>query len=676
LTDPATYRGRTLDRFQREAIDHLLADESVLVCAPTGTGKTLIADRIIEQVLADGGEVIYTAPVKALSNQKFREYSALLGDEKVGLVTGDQVIRRDAPLRIMTTEILRNMLLTREPLADLKVVVFDEIHFLDEPERGTVWEEALIYLPHGIRIVGLSATLSNLESFRAWLCQVRDEEVALVRETERAVPLSVQLVNRDTPPTDPADFARQLREREKAEGRASRRGKRRRRGRKAAAHRRRQREQPTRHDEVVRQLEPDLLPCLYFLTSRRACEVFGRQLARRHRSMLDRPAWERVDGELAAFDEQFPGVLGDGLRAMLSKGIAVHHAGLHVHLKGLVERLYEARLVQVLYCTSTFALGINMPARTVVFHELQRFDGRQMVPLGTREFQQMAGRAGRRGIDRVGHAVVRMDPGEYPRLAATLTRLIDGEPEPVRSGFNLSLNSVVHLNQRFESAELRSLLERSFLSFSVQRRRRKRGRRAGWERGDPVWRAFERKLDLLRFIGYLDDDGTPLAGARILESIQIEEIFATELVLEGVLDRLPPAQLFGALCALSTDITRAARVGRPQGELARVARSLRKVRMSRPVRDAAREQGVQVTFCPEMIPIGVAWYEGTPLVELADGLDASADCTGLLVNGFRRAKDLASQFRRVYERGEDELMVARLREVMSTVSRDEVQVVG
>ncbi len=218
MTDPATYRGRTLDRFQREAIDHLLADESVLVCAPTGTGKTLIADRIIEQVLADGGEVIYTAPVKALSNQKFREYSALLGDEKVGLVTGDQVIRRDAPLRIMTTEILRNMLLTREPLADLKVVVFDEIHFLDEPERGTVWEEALIYLPHGIRIVGLSATLSNLESFRAWLCQVRDEEVALVRETERAVPLSVQLVNRDTPPTDPADFAPPLPERGEAGG--------------------------------------------------------------------------------------------------------------------------------------------------------------------------------------------------------------------------------------------------------------------------------------------------------------------------------------------------------------------------------------------------------------------------------------------------------------------------
>jgi ATP-dependent RNA helicase HelY len=558
-------------------------------------------------------------------------------------------------------------------------VVFDEIHFLDEPERGTVWEEALIYLPHGVRVVGLSATLSNLESFRAWLCEVRGEDVALVRETERAVPLAIQLVNRDTPPTDPDDFVRQVRELERAEGGGPRRGRRRRgrrRGRPANPRPERGRQNPTRHDEVVRQLEPDLLPCLYFLTSRRSCEVFGRQLSRRHPGFLDPAQREQMDGELTRFDDAHPRILGGGLGAMLIKGIAVHHAGLHVHLKGLVERLYEGRLIHVLYCTSTFALGINMPARTVVFQELQRFNGREMVPLGVREFQQMAGRAGRRGIDTVGHAVVRMDYADYTRLAATVTRLVGGEPEPVRSSFNLSLNSVVHLNQRFETDELRALLERSFLSFSVRRRRHKRGRARGGSGRDPVWSAFERKLRLLQQIGYLDDDGSALAGAKILEGIQIEEIFTTELVLEGVLDHLTPPQLFGALCALSTDITRAARASRPRGELATVAKALRKIRLSRVVRDAATEQGQQVTFCPEMIPIGVAWFEGKSLVELADGLDASADCTGLLVNGFRRAKDLASQLRRVYERGEDELMVDRLRQVMATVSRDEVQVVG
>lgn len=668
--------GHVLDRFQREAVDHLADGRSVLVCAPTGTGKTLIADRMIERILGDGGEVIYTAPVKALSNQKFREYSRLLGDEKVGLITGDLVIRRDAPLRIMTTEILRNMLLTHEPLGALRAVVFDEIHFLDERERGTVWEESLIYLPDGVQVLGLSATLSNLESFRAWLSDVRGEDVALVHETERAVPLTFLLANRSVPPSEPAAFARKVGRDPGASGRRGRgkrgRGPGRRRDRGGAGSRG---ERPSTHADVIRHLDPELLPCLYFVNSRRGCEAFGGQLLRLHPRFLERDEVERVEDEIGRFEDEHPGVLGAPLGAMLREGIAVHHAGLHVHLKGLVERLYEQRLVHVLYCTSTFALGINMPARSVVFHELTRFDGREMVPLGVREFQQMAGRAGRRGIDPEGYVVVRMDPGEYWSRSAVLAGLFEGQPEPVRSSFNLSFNSVVHLLDRFERDELRELLQLSFLSFSVRRRRRKQRRGRG--RGvDPVWDAFERKVALLQHIGYLDDDDSAFAGARVLAGLQIEEIFATELVLRGVFDRLSPPQLFGALCALCSDITRAARARRPGGELARVATQLRKVRLSQPVRLAEREQGVSVTFCPEMIPIGAAWHEGRPLAELVDELEATSDISGLLVNGFRRAKDLAGQLRRVYDHAEDEMMTERLREVVRTVSRDEVEVVG
>ena len=216
------YRGLPLDRFQRDAVEAIARGQSVIVSAPTGTGKTLIADFLIEQILRDGGEVIYTSPIKALSNQKYRQYGALFGEENVGLVTGDLVINRDAPVRIMTTEILRNILLEgRQPLDDeaapgadaageeaedgalvttssvrlgelhnLRAVIVDEIHFLADRDRGTVWEELMIYLPTGIQILGLSATLSNLDEFAGWLSAVRATPLEVIYEPRRAVPLS------------------------------------------------------------------------------------------------------------------------------------------------------------------------------------------------------------------------------------------------------------------------------------------------------------------------------------------------------------------------------------------------------------------------------------------------------------------------------------------------------
>jgi superfamily II RNA helicase len=200
------YRGLTLDGFQAEAIEALNRGQSVLVAAPTGTGKTVVADYIVEQALGAGKDVIYTAPIKALSNQKFRDYCSLIGEEKVGLVTGDLVIRRDAPCRVMTTEILRNMLLAGDTLEQLAAVVIDEIHFLDDRERGTVWEEVLIYLPKHVRIVGLSATLSNLHDFADWLSEVRGDPVHVVIEKKRAVPLAFQIATKQLGLTEAGDM--------------------------------------------------------------------------------------------------------------------------------------------------------------------------------------------------------------------------------------------------------------------------------------------------------------------------------------------------------------------------------------------------------------------------------------------------------------------------------------
>ena len=678
------YRDLDLDRFQVRAIEHLQADRTVLVSAPTGTGKTLIADWIVEQRLAEGREVIYTAPVKALSNQKFRDYTAMLGEDRVGLVTGDMVIRPGAPLRIMTTEILRNMLLVGERLDHLATVVIDEIHFLDDPERGTVWEELLIYLPATVQVLGLSATLSNLDEIAGWLESVRDTEVAVVREDRRAVPLQVSLANRFVQPCGVRQFddrfrrwvsdgksMRKKRPRHWKRGRGKRPGPR---GRQPTA----ERDRPTRPDQLVERLEPDLLPCLYFVYSRRTCEDLARELSRRRRHGLltgEQPA--EVEGLLIEFEEGHPGVMSGSLRGMLLRGIAYHHAGLHVNLKALVEQLYERRLIQVLYCTTTFALGINMPARTVAIHTLDKYDGRGFVPLTVREFQQMAGRAGRRGIDRKGHAILRLDFPGWHGKRKPVARLLEGRPEPVTSSFNLSFNSVVNLLDRYEQDEVKELLRKSLLAYQLQHgsraREHRRFKRVG---ADAVWMSFQRKVFLLQNIGYLDGELEFNAGAAVLRHIQIEEIFATELVLTGALESLPPALLFAALCAVVTDLGPSVKITVPRGKMRQLAAMLEEIYLSDPVARTEEEQSGPTSFGPELIPLAAAWYSGEPLMDIVERLRSSADISGVLVNALRRGKDLAGQLRDVYRAAEDDEMVARLNEVVRTVSRDEVEVVG
>ncbi|HCH61395.1 MAG TPA: helicase, partial [Deltaproteobacteria bacterium] len=435
------YRGHSLDRFQSEAIHALQQGHSVLVCAPTGTGKTMVADWLVEDALARGKEVIYTAPVKALSNQKFRDYCKLLGEERVGLVTGDLVIRRDAPCRVMTTEILRNMLLSGERVPDLAAVIIDEIHFLDDRERGTTWEEVLIYLPSRVRIVGLSATLSNVRQFSSWLSEVRGHPVSVVEEYKRAVPLTFRVATREGRLRTPKDMggfyknwarknAHRLRQLKKKTRQRPQRGRRNppRIG------------SPTRHTDIFDLLWPDHAPYLYFVFSRRDTESMARSLVRQlDFPLLNREERDQVRAHLDEFCSE-PGAaaaLDPELAFLYRTGVAFHHAGLHVHLKALVEELYERRLIKVLYCTGTFALGINMPARTAVFDRLERYDGRGMIPLPAREFMQMAGRAGRRGLDDEGLVVTRCPIDQWPDLEPQLTQYLQGRTEPVRSRFGL-----------------------------------------------------------------------------------------------------------------------------------------------------------------------------------------------------------------------------------------------
>ena len=718
------FRGLCLDPFQVEAVEHVRAGRSVLVSAPTGTGKTIIADYIVDKALSEGKEVIYTAPIKALSNQKYRDYTRVHGQENVGLITGDLVINRDAPLRIMTTEILRNMLLQGEELPHLAYVIVDEIHFLDDPERGTVWEEVLIYLPHRVKILGLSATLANIEEFAEWLAFVREEEVPVVVEETRHVPLSIFLANRDA---GICDFSRYVHMHKhwstiaskamKDEARAKRvgGGARRRGGRprrlRLPGHR------ETKHWELVRMLGADHQPLLYFAFSRKMTEQFGRELARKcpDEGFTTDDEKALIKARVDQFDVEFEKVMTSEQERMYLKGIAFHHAGAHVGIKAFVEELYEQRLIKVLYCTSTFALGINMPARTVCFQALRKFNGSTVLPLSVRQFMQKAGRAGRRGIDEVGYVVILEEFEDFDQDQEHITEYIAGRHEKVNSAFNLSFNSVVNLLERHnrDLDDIRTVIDRSFLNFGyVQRAAKDKQRVAdiaramaadGWNPEDPeagppprkmvgrarrykklarsagkdrerVFNGFMAKVAVLQQVGYLDEDLQFNAGAKVLQHLQIEEIFSTELVVSGMLDSLDPALVFAAFCVLCNSFPRSVTVReQPRGEMKRLARELRTVRFGDIVRTTEKATGVQVTFTPEMIPFGKGWYEGKSLQELMLMLDAATDVSGDLVSAFRRAKDLASQMRRVF--AEDPWMSEKLKDIMKTVSRDEVEVV-
>jgi len=713
---PTHHRGLKLDPFQKEAISALGAGENVLVCAPTGTGKTLVADWMVQTTLEAGGEVIYTAPIKALSNQKYRDYCALLGEDKVGLVTGDLVIRPDAPCRVMTTEILRNQLLCGEEHPRLRAVIVDEIHFLDDRERGTTWEEVLIYLPHQIQVVGLSATLSNLHEFAAWLEHVRERPMRVIEETTRAVPLHFQVITAESGMVDVPEAKRFHKDWSHKNSHALRQAKQsQRRGRHGQRRGRRDSfkiGERTRHGLIFRNLHPDKTPYLYFCFSRRDTENLARQLVERNPNGLLNPEEQgRCDEVIQTFLEQEGSrtALDGEIETMLRTGAAFHHAGVHVMLKNLVETLYEKRLIKVLYCTGTFALGINMPARTVVFDGLERFNGKEMIRLPAREFMQMAGRAGRRGLDKHGLVVMRTDIDDLGEILPQIEQYLQGRTEPVRSRFSLSFNSVVNLMERHDPERIRNIVERSYLNFVRARaveqdaklieKVRKGLTRDGWVEGDPVppplrkrvkslrrlksktdrgddrtWRQFQEKVDFLQRWSYLDEEGGLAAGAKVLRHVQIAEIFTTELFLEGALENLQPSELFGVLCGMCNKLPRGA-FAQHAKRYAGLGKHVARIRFSDPVREAESLTNSEVTWDPQMITPGKLWAEGAPLAEVLLEIVAPTDLSGDLIGAFRRAKDLAGQLGAAWADSDPE-RAREIRKLISSVSRDEVQVVG
>jgi ATP-dependent RNA helicase HelY len=453
-----------LDDFQINGCHALEAGESVLVAAPTGSGKTLVGEFAIFLALETGKKAFYTTPIKALSNQKYQDLVSMFGTEKVGLLTGDNSINSEAPVVVMTTEVLRNMLYANSStLQNLGFVVMDEVHYLADRFRGAVWEETLIHLPESVQIAALSATVSNAEEFGDWLHTIRGNTKVIVTE-KRPVPLYqhvlmgnklLELFNED------GKVNPQVLREERASFRNIRRDK-----------WREDRSERLTRPEVIERLDREhLLPVIVFIFSRGACDQAVKQCLHSGLRLTSKEEKEEI---LAFIEDRVVGLSEADLSVLgfsdwcesLSRGVAAHHAGLLPIFKEIIEDLFQKNLIKVVFATETLALGINMPARTVLLERLSKWNGEGHVPVTPGEYTQLTGRAGRRGIDIEGNAVILwsndIDASTAAGLASTRTY-------PLRSSFKPTYNMTVNLVHQMGRERARTSLGSSFAQFQADK---------------------------------------------------------------------------------------------------------------------------------------------------------------------------------------------------------------
>ena len=447
-----------LDEFQKEACEHINNGKSVVVCAPTGAGKTVIAEHAIHRALEEGHRVFYTTPLKALSNQKFSDFSSQYGISNVGLLTGDTSINRDAQIVIMTTEVFRNMLYgtnfgsVTENLKNVKYIVLDEVHYMNDEQRGTVWEESIIYCPTNIQIVALSATVANAAQLTDWINTVHSR-TELVNTDFRPVPLRFYYFDSSQPDTilpilTPSG---QLNSKIRAE--------------KRQFNNRRPAQRSVVKD-VVRVLhEKEMLPAIYFTFSRKKCDE---QMEKCNSLVLVTPAEQKQIKEIVdEYIAENPYLYKNKHIEYILNGVASHHAGLLPGWKVLIEKLFKKGLIKVVFATETLAAGINMPARSTVISSISKRTDTGHRTLSASEFLQMSGRAGRRGMDEVGYVTVVGTQFQTPEEVA---ELVLSDANPLESRFAPSYSMVLNLLQRFSLEESKELILKSFGYFSANTR--------------------------------------------------------------------------------------------------------------------------------------------------------------------------------------------------------------
>lgn len=448
-----------LDDFQKEACKCISEGKSVVVCAPTGAGKTVIAQHAIHCALENNKRVFYTTPLKALSNQKFNDFSEKYGSDKVGLLTGDSSYNRNAQIVVMTTEVFRNMLYgtnfgsVTDNLKDVKYVILDEVHYMNDEQRGTVWEESIIYCPTNVQIVALSATVANADKLTEWINTVHSR-TELINTDFRPVPLRFFYFDSSQPNTllpllTPNGT---LNKKIKPEKKEFKRGK--------AVQKR------NTVKDVVRNLyEKDMLPAIYFTFSRKKCDEQMEKCA--SLCLVSKKEQEEIKQIIDEYIAENPYLYKNKHIEYLMLGVASHHAGLLPAWKVLVEKLFQKGLIKVVFATETLAAGINMPARSTVISSISKRTDSGHRTLTASEFLQMSGRAGRRGMDEIGYVTIVGSPFQTPEEVA---ELVLSDANPLESKFSPSYSMVLNLLQRFSLEEAKELVLKSFGYFSSNSR--------------------------------------------------------------------------------------------------------------------------------------------------------------------------------------------------------------
>jgi len=590
---PSHFKGFELSNFQRRAAAALDTDHNILVAAPTGAGKTLVAEYAIHLATSQGKRSLYTAPIKALSNQKFRDFTDDEAIPSVGLSTGDISLQSNAQVLVMTTEILRNTLIEdAESLSDVGVVVFDEVHFMDDPERGSVWEETLMFLPKNVIIVALSATIANLGQFAAWLERVRERPITVVEETKRPVPLKHYLFH------PKAGIFGQHRLKQII---------------KRFSDQSRNRNFKQRDDtELLNNIiDRNNLPALYFCFSRKLTESKAQRTARNRfltskdeRKQFDE-IWQQAKNEFQFNDERGPMA---SLHDILERGIGYHHAGMLPQQKEIVERLFSKALIKILYTTETFAMGINMPARCVVFDSLMKFDGVDFDYMRTRDYLQMAGRAGRLGMDDEGlvYSVLEFDDV----MGAPIHRIQSGGVEPITSRFNLDYATLVHLHGIAGSEQATKVWEKSFAAYQAREHSKQRE-----ERNRQRMRAvLKKRFEFLSAMGYIGEGTEILSRGRTSLHLFGYEIQLTEMLYEGIFEDIAPE-------ALSAIVAATIHQGRPRDTYpTHVLRPIQGLfRQAKRVVDYAREQEELAGLAPTIKQLDESM--SAAIYEYANGCD-------------------------------------------------------
>jgi superfamily II RNA helicase len=642
------------DPFQQRSIEIISRGTSLFVAAPTGAGKTVIADFIIAQALQQGQRVIYTAPVKALSNQKFRDFTSQHGD-RVGMMTGDVTINPTAPVLIMTTEIYRNTLLENPTrLSQCAWVLFDEVHYLDDPERGTVWEEAIMFTPQHINLLALSATIPNVEELASWIRQIHGRPIEVVVETNRPVPLHLLFQCQNQVIKSPQEL-RAIGYRGRADGPHPRRQGWRHGRRHERHHVERWPIHQNRLDSLIRHLqESERLPGIFFTFGRRRAEDLAWEASRL--SLVTsaeteqlRTMFEELCARYQLSDEQAV----QSLSYLIQRGVAFHHAGMLPTVKEVVEQCFLSRLIKFIVTTETFALGINMPARSVVIDTLKKRLGGRIDLIRSRQFSQMAGRAGRRGMDEAGFVYLRVNPSTI--TYQEVMRVIHSRPESVLSRLNTSYATLLNLFRRHGLGLLR-LFPQTFYYFQTSGARREAG-----------LSLMQRKLDLLRHLGYLDAERLSSKG-EFAAFLYGYELLLTELHAQRYLDALDPPSLSVLLAAAVYEprpglrLPKAHAISRRLNELCRepLARIHRAEHLFR-VQPKSKAPHFQLAAAME------AWFHGAPFSRLAKLCEVDE---GEIVRYFRMTVQLLRQL--MDSPAADDALRRKARLALERINRDVV----